>query len=892
MTNVFQFALLGLGIGAIYALLAQGVVVIYRGAGIVNFAQGAVAMVGAYTFYELHVNHGQSFAAAAVVAVVACTVLGVAIHQLVMRPLARASSLVRLVANLGVLIVLQSAATIRYAGQTLTVPSSLPTHLVHIGSAVITSDRLMLAGIAIVLTAGLWALNRFTIIGAATSAVQENALGAATLGWSPNVIAAFNWALGCALAGLAGVLVVPITGLQVTNLTLIVVAALAAALLGSFASFWLTLAGGLGMGILNSEVSFYVHQTGWPDAVPFLVILGILVFRGRSLPLRDQILERLPRAGTGVIRPVWLLVSAAVLVFLVEATLPVQYVIAVSVLMTAALFLLSVVVLTGYAGQLSLAQYALGGCSALIAGQLIAIGHWPQWAAIIVGLIATVPIGVLFALPALRTRGVNLAVLTLGLGLTIYLVVFSNTSYTGGTSGVTVGPLHLFGIDFDPFLRPKNFTLLTIGCFIVAALGVANVRRSRVGRRLLAVRSNERAAASLGISVVGAKLYAFGLSAFLAGAAGILLAFSNYIVVYTAYDPLSSINVVALAVIGGVGYLAGPVAGSVLAMGSVGTVIGNSLFGQGFANWLTLIGGVLLIITLMLQPDGTAAGIADQLHWLTRRRRRKTAPATPRELAPMHKVRPASLEVRGLRVVFGTVRAVDDVSLSVKPGEVVGLIGPNGAGKTTFIDAVSGFVPTVSGSILLGGADVSRWSPHRRVRAGLSRSFQSLELFEDLTIRENLRTAYESRDWRGYLTAPFFAGSDPAPRAASAAVDIFELAGDLDRLPGELSAGRRRLVAIARAIAAEPSVLLLDEPAAGLDENESVELARLIRALADGWGIAVLLVEHDVNLIMTTCDRVNVIDFGKPLAQGTPDEVRSDPLVVAAYLGVEAAASG
>jgi sulfate-transporting ATPase len=176
--------------------------------------------------------------------------------------------------------------------------------------------------------------------------------------------------------------------------------------------------------------------------------------------------------------------------------------------------------------------------------------------------------------------------------------------------------------------------------------------------------------------------------------------------------------------------------------------------------------------------------------------------------------------------------------------------------------------------------------PYRRVRAGLGRSFQSLELFEDLTIRENLRAAYEPRDRLAYLENLLRAGRDPAPPAAAAAVEIFRLGADLDRLPNELPAGRRRLVAIARAVAAEPSVLLLDEPAAGLDEGESAELAQLIRRLADDWAIAVLLVEHDVDLIMSTCDKLIVLDFGHPIAEGTPAEVRSSQAVIDAYLGI------
>jgi len=224
------------------------------------------------------------------------------------------------------------------------------------------------------------------------------------------------------------------------------------------------------------------------------------------------------------------------------------------------------------------------------------------------------------------------------------------------------------------------------------------------------------------------------------------------------------------------------------------------------------------------------------------------------------------------------------VSLTLKPGEVVGLIGPNGAGKTTFIDAVTGF-NRATGEITLDGTRIDRWGPRRRSRAGIGRSFQTLELFESLTVRENLRVASESRDLIAYLTDLVRPGKAPLAPAAIVALREFGLETDLDRRPEELPYGRRRLVAIARAVAGAPSVLLLDEPAAGLDDGETAELGRLVRRLADEWGLAVLLVEHDVALVLDVSDRVVVLDKGEQLAEGTPAEIRSNAAVVQAYLG-------
>ncbi len=223
--------------------------------------------------------------------------------------------------------------------------------------------------------------------------------------------------------------------------------------------------------------------------------------------------------------------------------------------------------------------------------------------------------------------------------------------------------------------------------------------------------------------------------------------------------------------------------------------------------------------------------------------------------------------------------------MTVGPGEVLGLIGPNGAGKTTLIDAATGFVKPQHGHVLLDGTMITMLNARQRARAGMTRSFQSLELFEDMTVRDNLRTASDRRDPVAYVTDLVHPGDPPLSAAAVAAVHEFSLEDDLDRRPGELSYGRRRLVGIARAVATRPSVLFLDEPAAGLDDNETTDLGDLIQRLARDWGIAVLLVEHDVSLVLRVCDRIMALDFGRTIAIGTPSEIRTDPAVVAAYLG-------
>jgi branched-chain amino acid transport system ATP-binding protein len=240
------------------------------------------------------------------------------------------------------------------------------------------------------------------------------------------------------------------------------------------------------------------------------------------------------------------------------------------------------------------------------------------------------------------------------------------------------------------------------------------------------------------------------------------------------------------------------------------------------------------------------------------------------------------LVAKGISVSFGGVHAVVDVDLEVGPGELVGLIGPNGAGKTTFIDAVTGFVPHL-GTVAVDGVDVTAMSAYVRARCGMARTWQAIELFDDLTLRENLTVAADHPSaWT--TVKEVFARTVGRPDSVDEALELFGLERFADATPSELTQGQRKLVAVARALAARPKLLCLDEPAAGLDANESVAFGRQLRQIVDG-GTPALLVDHDMGLVLGICDRIVVIEFGRVIATGTPDEVRADPKVVAAYLG-------
>ena len=885
MSIFIKFLVLGMGAGALYGLLAQGLVVIYRGSSVINFSQGAIATLGGYAYFEARPN--QPTWLSVVIGVAVAGAVGLAIQLLVMTPMLRKNSspLARVIATLGVLAIIQQALLIQYGNFGDFYESFLPTRPLHLTDAIIVgSDRVWLLGIGAILSAALWAVYRYTRFGMATSASAENSIATSALGWSPSTIMAINWTVGGALAGLAGILIAPLTGLSPTVGALTVIPALAAALVGGFSSFPVTFLGGLLVGVLESEASWYFPK--WTSAAPFLVIIAMLVIRGRALPLRGFLSDRLPTVGNGQLRPV--LIAAACALFFVSLELFTQeWTTAATTSLIVAILCLSLVVVTGFAGQVSLAQYAMAGIGALISSRLADAAGVSFLPALLIGVAGSVAAGVLIGLPALRVRGANLMIVTLGLGLAIETVVLGNPDWTGGPIRGTVVPSpEIFGWNIDSFRSPESFAIFCLGAFLLCSILIANLRRGRSGRRLLAVRDNERAAASIGISVVGAKLYAFSLASGLAGFAGVLLAFRAPHVAFAQFDVFASITLITIAVIGGIGYISGSaVAGSIVVAGVTAQVVGHFF---DTTDYFTLILGVLLLVQLTLLPDGVAASFSTTFSALGRRVF-KTKPliALTAQTSPVERSNGHTLELSGIGVTFGTVPALIDVGITVRPGEVVGLIGPNGAGKTTLIDVASGFVRSSSGRVVLDGVDITKLSPHARARRGLVRSWQSLELFEELSVEENLLVAAEKRDPWAYVLDLVRPTRATHNALLTAVIDEFDLTELLGTPVSELPYAQRHLVSIARAVASNASVLLLDEPAAGLDDQSSTELTHLIRRLADRWNVAVLLVEHDVPLVMQTCDRVVVLDQGMVLASGLPSELRSNQAVVDAYLGAQ-----
>jgi sulfate-transporting ATPase len=910
MSTVLLFAILGAGTGAAYALVSMGIVLVYRGSGVLNFAGGAMGMVGTFAYWQLHDRNGVPLVLAMIAGLALSGVTGY-LAYLLTRPLANASQLIRVVLTLALLVVLQGLAGLHWrADANYSAEAFLPQHSVKLAGFGVGIDRFIVIGAAFLLAAVVWAIYKFTRFGLATTAVSENADALATVGWSPNLVASVNWVLGAMLSCFSGILLAPTLGVSIGLATSLLLPAIAAAVIANLSSFPLTLVGGLLIGILQAELQKYVHLgglgSGIGQIVPFVVIMIVVVARGRGLPLRSFLQERLPRVTTGDIpwRRAACFFTVTVIVLLV---LPTDWVQSLTAFITAAVALLSIVVVTGLGGQISLAQWALAGLGAVGAAQLISRGV-PTLAAIALGALAVLPMGAIIGAAALRARGMSLAIATLAFNVCIVTLLPSYLRATGGFG--LVGGVNLFGFSLDATLNPRRYAIFTLVVFSLLCLGILNLRRGRAGRRLLAVRANERAATALGISVRGAKLAAFCFGSVVAGLGGILTMMMFPFAQLSQFDSFTSIQLVSNSVLGGVGFVLGPLVGALGQPGGPMTKIFNYIPGSNHTP-VTLIFGVLTLMIVTLAPDGylpLQQKVRRRIVELLRRCFGRSEPlrklvepaqflvpesdlsdpavASADRLDTQRAARqPVELVVTDATVVFGVVTAVDAVSFTLRSGTVLGIIGPNGAGKTTLIDAITGFVPLRRGSMMLDGREIAHASPKQRARLGLARSFQSLELFEDMTVLENLLAASDRRDWWAWLRDVVKPGRRQLTRTASLAVQELGLTDSLLKFPGELSYGTRRLVAIARAVASGPKILLLDEPAAGLDEHQRVELASVVRRLAHDWNLAVLLIEHDVALVSSLSDEMMALDFGQTVALGSPSDVRQDPAVVAAYLG-------
>jgi ABC-type branched-subunit amino acid transport system ATPase component/branched-subunit amino acid ABC-type transport system permease component len=965
MGTFVLFLILGLGSGAVFAALGLGLVVTYRSSGVVNLATGAIALYVAYTYAFLRqgklvdpipgldptpsigigpLGFWPSFAISLVIA----GVLGALLYVLIFRPLRAAPAAAKAVASVGVMVVVQALLATGIGSSVVSVSPIFPYHVYEILGSRVPGDRLWFTAVIIVVAVALTLWFRFTRFGLATRAAAESEKGAFVTGLSPQRIALVNWALSTMIAGVGGVLIAPIVSLFPNAYALFIVAALAAALVGNFTKIGVTVAAALVIGMLQSEATYlqgksWAPQSGLSDLVPLIVILVFLVLRGQELPARGAIIQRTLGLAP---RPQGYIVPAVVIAVAGFVSLAVTHNSmrgAIITTLVMAIIALSQVVVTGYSGQISFAQLTIAGVGAFSLTRIQFQLHVPFPFAPLLAAVFAMIVGVVVGLPALRIRGLPVAVVTLALAAVLQNLWFNNPQFNGGLGGAPIRDPSFFGLDLGvgsghgyPHL---SFGVLCLIVLLLAAGAVAVLRRSRLGTAMLAVRANERAAAASGISVSRIKLAAFAIGGFLAGLGGAMLAYQQTTADVSSYTAMGGLAFFTTAYLAGVTSISGGInAGIIAAGGIVYTLINNgvplwiyvlliglllvglvqlawpkstrpalvvvalaavaaAIFHHGgirLGEYYAAISGVLLILTVILNPEGIVGPLQSQLAVLREklRPRRSPAPAVaPAESAaadglataepaarrsqPDGPARPL-LTISGVSVRYGGVVANEDVSFEVFPGEIVGLIGPNGAGKTTLLDAISGYA-RATGSVELGGRKLDALKPYQRSRGGMGRTFQGIELYDDLSVRENVEVgAMAARSARADREQPAI-GID-------AYFKILDLQAVADQPVRQLSVGQRQLVSVARALAGRPAIVLLDEPAAGLDATESRWLGGRLRAIRDA-GTTIVMVDHDMGLVLDVCDRIVVLDLGKVVAVGTPAEIERNDEVKRAYLG-------
>lgn len=632
MSSYFLFLILGLGSGATYAVLGQGLVLKYRSAGVVDFAHGAVAMFIAYVFvnlrsfgelelpvvlipHQISLNGGTGLntGLAIVIALVYAAVLGLVLYVLIYRPIRSASPLTRVCASVGVMLGLEAIAVLNFSTQPVATNPIFPSSALSLAGITFPEDRLYFTGVVVIIAVALALAYRFSRFGLATRAGAENDRGAALTGISANQIAGQNWIIATVLAGAAGILIAPVASLDPNSYTLFVVPALAAALIGRFQSFWLTALAGLLIGCAQSEITklitvwTWLPQQGLGDAIPFVVIIVVMAARSRTVLARGgETAERNPSIG----RPQAPLRTAAacfvaglILLFVLNSVLRFAFISSLTVTCIA----LSVVVLTGYVGQVSLAQMSLAGIGGFMIGHIASdwgIGF--PWSLILAGL-CSVPVGLVIGLPALRLRGVNLAVVTLGFAAAMDAVVFNSSSFTGGTAGLPIRAPRLPGLNLG-ITQGKTYPTVIFGVLVlvvVILLGllVARLRRGPAGRMLLAIRSNERAAGSVGINVAQGKLMAFGLAAFIAGIGGALTGYMQGELTADSFAAFTSIALLAIVFVAGVGRIAGAVVAGIM-FSAAGLFVTFLNIHLSVGKYQAIVAGIALVLTAVQNPDG------------------------------------------------------------------------------------------------------------------------------------------------------------------------------------------------------------------------------------------------------------------------------------------------
>jgi ABC-type branched-subunit amino acid transport system ATPase component/ABC-type branched-subunit amino acid transport system permease subunit len=909
---------LGVLNGMQFGLLAVGIVLVYRSNRFLNLAYAQLGALPALLLAKFVLQWGWSWWGAFPVCVAAGVATGLLVERaLVSRLQARTrSSISLLLLTLGIGEVLLALSYVPALGPganrlaTRGYPLPFHTHIT-VGSVVLGGQDVLVVFFAPLLVGGLALLLHYSFIGKQLRAAASNPDAARLAGVSLRRVRALAWGLAGGLAAITAVLQAPSQGsfnAAVLGPGLLLFA-LGAAAFGAFVSITWAIAGGLTLGIVQQLTLAETHDAGAALLVVVAVILAVIVVRGHDIGQAfatsgSVVDHRAPPPPPDSLSGHWLVKRRRAVLggmaLLVAALLPVLPALRaesrrfdLSLVVVYALVAASLAILVGWAGQISLGHFAVVGIGAFVAARLFS--HGVSLAAVIVvagaaGALAMVLVGI----PALRVPGLSLAVSSLGLAVVAPAWLYRQ-SWLGSRQpfGLQAPAQPLAAGLWRPATEAGVY-YLGLAMLAVVLLGASAVRASGAGRAILAVRDNEMGAASFGLTPATVKLVALALSGFIAAVGGVVWAEAWRSVAATQFTPDLSMAVLAAPVVGGVTSLSGSVAGAVAIFGvaifaapMLRSVFGR--FGEQVGFQLAL-GGAGIILVLLRYPDGLAG--AGQRWWQ----------AFLRQVARGHERRTLTdepdlpLVVSNTSVAFGGIQALNDVSIRVGRGEIVGLIGPNGAGKSTLMNVISGTVRSDRASIRVFGKELAGLAPEFRPAFGVARSFQDATLFPGLTVTEAVQVALDRRHRTGLLSAavgaPWSRAAESASRTeARRVIDGLGLAAWAASPVAELSTGTRRICDLAAQAAARPSVLLLDEPTAGVAQRDAEAFAPLLRRLRDELGCAVLIIEHDMPLLMGLCDRIYAMDLGRIIAEGTPSEVAANPAVVAAYLGTEPAAA-
>ncbi len=892
--DLLPFVVTGVLAGTVYGLAATGLVLTFKTSGILNFGHGAILTAGAALYYAATVSHGLDWKVGVVLSVLVAGPLMGIVMEFVARGLARQRVAMRIVGTVGLIVLVPSLVLIAYpeSGNGLRVERFLPfsdrqRYKIELFDVNVFGDQLLVAGISLVCVGGLWALFSFTRLGSEMRAAVDDPDLLALQGTDPVRVRRIAWIIGCTFASLSGVLLVPAVNVQPYTLTFLATYAFGAAAFGAFRSIPLALAGGLLVGLAEDVSGFFIRKQGWvglgglSEAMPFVILFAVLlILPARKFVTGDDAVDRPPLQYQA---PPTIRLGAGVVVFAALAAVPVLFESQLPFFtlgLCQALLVLSLGVLVRTSGQMSLCHATFAAIGAVAFSQFSTGMGLPWLVAFFLAGLVVVPVGAVVALPAIRLSGVYLALATFGFGILVQRLFFPQSWMFFTFSGSRVVPAPA------GFTTRTGYYYLVLIVLAVSALVVALLLQSRIGRLLRGMSDAPVAVSTMGLTTSVTKLIVFCLSSFLAGLAGVMYggAYGN---IDSTTPPFQTFNSLILVAILALAPFREPwyalVAG-------VAAVIPGFVTGETVPEYLNLGFGVAAVAVAM---HGAHPGMPERLQHVLNRIGRRRPPVDHDRDRPVHEPRRvdpdrAGLEVDRVGVTFGGLVAVDEVSFAAPVGTITGLIGPNGAGKTTTFDVISGLNRRADGTVSVHGRDVTSFAPPRRGRAGIGRTFQRVQLADTLSVFDNVALGAECGQAGGSLVRQLVAPPGDRARMLAATHDALAVCGIAHLAgtqTGSLSTGERRLVELARCLAGDFDVLLLDEPSSGLDRDETERFGGVLLAVVAERGCGILLVEHDMELVMRVCDHIHVLDFGRKIFDGSPAEAATSPIVRAAYLG-------